>query len=129
MHFEDSEIENLRKVYNREHSDTIAAGPARHTWNELKKRFSKKCNEDMCVITSMMKKPDAPDSWATNPNEWLSSEDIEAVEKEYTKLFSEYYYVGTFPIDFGKKSKTGQCLVSSLCSLSLESLYKKDFQK
>ena len=48
-------------------------------------------------------------------------------EKEFTKVFSKYYYVGAVPIDFDKQSNTGTCLVDSLCSLDIVSLYKKGY--
>ena len=41
------------------------------------------------------------------------------------KLFANYSFVGAFPIDFDKRNKTGQCLVSSLCSMDIQSLYKQ----
>ena len=74
-----------------------------------------------------MSKPSAPDTWKSNPSEWLSSIDIDKVEKEFSKVFSRYYYVGTVPIDFDKKSKTGSCIVNSLCSLNIHSLFKKGY--
>jgi hypothetical protein len=77
----------------------------------------------------MLSKPTAPSSWKSNPEEWLSSLDIDAVEKQFTKIFTDYYYVGTVPIDFGKKSETGTCVVNSLCSLNIEHLYKKGYRR
>lgn len=129
MYLDKDEIENLRQVYNKEHNNEtpIASGDIKTVWNELKKRFSKKCSADSaeCIIMSMLSKPKAPSSWATNPEEWLSSDDIEQVESQYEKLFKKYDYIGTFPIDFDKKSETGQCLVSALCSMNLNDLYSK----
>jgi hypothetical protein len=49
------------------------------------------------------------------------------VENQFTKVFSKYYYLGTFPIDFDMKSETGECLVSALCSMNIQELYKKGF--
>ena len=73
-----------------------------------------------------MERPE-PDAWLVHPEEWLSSDDIDHVENQFTKLFSKYYYLGTFPIDFDKKSETGKCLVSSLCSLDLKRIHKNGF--
>ena len=126
---DEDEIENLRKVYNREHSDEpeIPAGAAIKTWSAIKKRLHSKCKDkaNQCILKNMMKKPEAPNSWETNSAEWLSSIEIDEMEKEFCKIFKEYYYVGTIPIDFDKKSKTGSCLVSSLCSLNIADIYKK----
>jgi len=80
-------------------------------------------------LTPCSSKPKAPSSWKSNPEEWLSSLDIDAVEKQFKKVFTEYYYVGTVPIDFGKKSNTGKCLVNSLCSLDIKSIYNKGYRQ
>jgi len=126
---DEEEVENLRKVYNREHSDEpeIPAGPLKNVWGEIRKRLHEKCKAGTteCIIKSMMHKPKAPASWETKPDEWLSSIDIDNVEKEFGRLFKKYYYVGAIPIDFDKKAKTGSCIVSSLCSLNIKDLYDK----
>jgi hypothetical protein len=129
MYLDKREIENLRKVYNSEHSSEseIPAGDAQTVWDELKDRFHSHCKTGTseCILASMLSKPKSPDSWVTNPEEWLSSDDIDAVEKQFEKVFVNYHYLGTFPIDFDKKSDTGQCLVSALCSLDIKKLYDK----
>lgn len=127
MYFDKDEIEHLREVYNKEHSNEppIEKGDMTTVWSELKKRFHSHCKTGSaeCIITSMLSKPKAPTSWVSNPEEWLSSEDIEHVETQFEKIFGKYNCLGTFPIDFDKKSETGKCLISSLCSLDLKSLY------
>lgn len=129
MYLDNKEIENLRKVYNSEHSteSDIPPGDSQVVWDELKRRFHSHCNTGTseCIIASMLSKPKAPDSWVTNPEEWLSSDDIDALETQFEKVFANYHYLGTFPIDFDKKSHTGECLVSALCSLDIKSLYDK----
>jgi hypothetical protein len=129
MSFSEDEIENLRTVYNKEHpsEQPIAKGDIAKVWGQLKERFHSHCRTGTaeCIITSMLSKPRAPNSWVTNPEQWLSSDEIEALEKQYMKLFNAYLFVGAFPIDFDKRSKTGKCLVSSLCSMDIQSLYKQ----
>jgi len=123
------EIENLRKVYNKEHpgEPEIPAGPIKNVWGQIRNRLHEKCKAGTteCILKSMMKKPKAPSTWESKPDEWLSSIDIDNVEKEFTKIFKNYHYVGAIPIDFDKKSKTGSCIVSSLCSLNIKDIYDK----
>lgn len=127
------EIENLRIVYNKEHSGEtpIPKGDWKTVWKHLQKRFHSKCETGRleCIAAHMLKKPNAPPSWEKNPEEWLSSLDIEAIEKEYMKVFPKYYFVGCVPIDFDKKSKTGSCIVNALCSLRIKDLYDKGYDK
>ena len=131
MFFNEQQIENLRQVYNSEHrkDPPISAGSPENIWNEIQSRLRKQCDRGNaeCIIASMISRPTAPESWKTRPDEWLSSDDIDAVEKQYARLLKNYYYVGTVPIDFDKRSKTGECLVDSLCSINIQSLYKKGY--
>lgn len=129
IYLDPAEIENLRKVYNREHPNEPQIPATADVWKEIRKRLHKKCEAGtaQCILNSMLAKPDAPEEWSSNPEEWLSSLDIDRVEKQYSKVFARYYYVGSIPIDFDKKNETGKCLVSSLCSLDIKSLYNKGY--
>lgn len=79
-------MERLRTVYNRENPSKapIGAGPSDRVWRQLQERFREQCRTGAaaCIVTRMMKKPKAPDSWATNRYDWLSSDDIQHVERE-----------------------------------------------
>lgn len=127
------EIENLRLVYNREYSkdNPIQKGNIEHTWKELQKRFHSQCEKGRmeCIASHMMGKSIAPESWKKNPAEWLSSLDIEAAEKKFMNVFPKYHFIGCVPIDFDKKSATGKCIVSALCSMNIKALYDKGYDK
>lgn len=127
------EVERLRTVYNKEHSKEtpIPKGDLEETWNELKNRLQAKCKTGRaeCIITSMMKRPKAPSEWKLNRYEWLSSDDIQAIEENYMKLFSEYFFVGSVPIDFDLKNETRECIVSTLCAMKVSEMYKKGHQR
>lgn len=132
MWFEAEEVERLRTVYNREHpGSTIPAGTPEHTWSALQKRFHEECRtgSSSCIIANMMSKPRAPESWNVNRYEWLSSDDIEAIEKEFMKLFADYAFIGCVPIDFDLQDETGKCIVSTLCSTKLKKLYDEGKQQ
>jgi hypothetical protein len=127
--FDAEEVERLRQVFNKEHpSETpIPKGNAETSWLALQRRLGAKCKTGRveCIVGSLLPKPRAPAKWVKNRDEWLSSDDIDAVEKGFRLLFPDYYYVGTVPIDFDLKSETRQCLVSALCSMRLPELYKQ----
>jgi hypothetical protein len=76
----------------------------------------------------MIVKPGAPSSWEADPTEWLSSADIDRLENQYAKVFSEYKYLGCIPMDFDKQSSLGTCLVDSLCSLDISDIYKDGYK-
>lgn len=126
---DEGEVETLRKVYNEEHpsESPIKSGTIKTVWNDIRKRLHKKCSTGTaeCIAAHMIRKQKAPESWTKNPEEWLSSLDIDAVEKEFMHTFARYTYLGTIPIDFDKKTSTGRCLVDALCSIKLKDLYDK----
>jgi hypothetical protein len=124
--FDDETLKQFRKVYNSEHPHEQPI-PDSDIWNSLKKRFQKKCRagKTSCIVSHLLSRPKAPDSWITKPEDWLSSTDIENVEQGFEKLFPKYKFLGCIPIDFDLKSPSGQCLVNVLCSLKMADLRKK----
>jgi hypothetical protein len=129
MYLDEKDIDRLRTVYNEEHKQEppIQTGSAEVMWNSIKQRLQDKCKSGRgeCIITSLLTRPKAPAEWKVNPEEWLSSTDIDKLEKQFEKLFAEYKHLGTFPMDFDSKSETGECLVSALCSIDIQSLAQK----
>lgn len=73
--------------------------------------------------------PDAPKSWIDNPNEWLSTLEIDAKLQQYENKYPEFKYYGATPIDFDLKSSTGSCQVNSLCNINLSSLLSQKTPK
>ena len=123
--FDQKTLEAFQKAYNSEHPHEE---PIRgDIWTALKRRFQKKCKagKTSCIVSHLLIRPKAPDSWITNPEDWLSSIDIENVEQGFERLFPKYNFLGCIPIDFDLKSKSGQCLVNVLCSLRVRDLYAK----
>jgi len=131
MYFDAKEIENLRQVYNKENAGEppIPKSNPDKVWKTIQYRLREKCDDGAteCIIVSMLNKPKGPSTWRNNPEEWLSSINIDDLERKFQEIFPRYLYLGTIPIDFGKHSKTGECLVNSLCSMDIRSIYKKGF--
>jgi len=124
------QVENLRNAYNKENPSTpVSSGGTAKIWRDLQKRMEEKCNagQKECIAAHLLERPKAPETWKENPDQWLTSTDINVMEKRFEKLFDKYKYVGSFPIDFNEHNEVGKCLVSTLCSLDLRSLYKKGY--
>jgi hypothetical protein len=126
MYFDEKDIGRLRDVYNKEHprEQPIQSNTPEGTWAEIQMRLQSKCKSGRaeCIITSLLSRPKAPAEWKVNAEEWLSSTDIDKLEKSFEELFPDYIHVGTFPMDFDAKSETGKCLVSALCSMDIRKL-------
>ena len=128
--FDEEEIKRLCQVYTRDHPREPRVDckrPAEEVWKELQKRLASKCKTGRaeCIVSSLLRRPRAPKEWTVNREEWLSSDDIDAVEKNYMDVFADYYYVGSVPIDFDLRDETRKCVVSALCSMKLQDLYAK----
>jgi hypothetical protein len=126
-----TEVESLRIAYNKEHPHETPIKKGSHVWKEISQRLKDSCKSGTpeCIVHSLIQKPAAPMSWSVNPEEWLSSDDIDQCQKYYEEIIPDYYYVGSVPIDFDLHNETGKCLVSSLCSMSLPELYKKGYHR
>ena len=98
------------------------------------------CNSEQCWITvqeivnNLNKneidefkehfKPKMPDSWESEPNKWLNTEDIDNVMLQYEKAFKDFEYLGAHPIDAEK------CSVSQeVCKINLKDLKKNGKEK
>jgi hypothetical protein len=125
------EVEALRKAYNKEHPREKPIPKSSHVWQDITKRLKDVCDEgtQACVVHALVKKPSAPSSWTNNGAEWLSSDDIDKSQEYYAEIVPNYYYVGSVPIDFDLHKDTGKCIVSSLCSLRIDELYKSGYRK
>jgi hypothetical protein len=131
--FDPDEIERLRTVYNNKHSKEkpIPKNGPNAVWAELKRRLHGKCTTGgpTCIVSELTSRPRAPASWSANRTEWLSSDDIDKLEREYAKVHEDYHFVGCVPIDFDLKSEMSKCIVSTLCSMKLDTLYKKGVRR
>lgn len=72
--------------------------------------------------------PEAPSEWEKNPNEWLSTEEIEKVMKQYEKAYSCFKFMGPTPIDFDKRLGN-QCVWNDICHFSLLQMLKEGKNK
>ena len=69
--------------------------------------------------------PESPDSWDSNPKEWLSSDEILDVMKQYEYSHPEFVFLGPSPIDFEKKTLFNDCIWEDLCKFDLRQYIDK----
>jgi hypothetical protein len=68
-------------------------------------------------------RPAYPEAWKTNPKEWLDSNDIRNVMRQYEEARSDFIFLGPFPIDFASPDPYGdkqKCLIEEMCDLNLD---------
>jgi len=77
-------------------------------------------------------RPDMPDEWKSDPDQWLDSNNINEVMKQYEEIFPDFKYYGSNPIDFSSPDpydpdalSKRKCLNDSICKLHLNDLLSK----
>jgi len=126
-------LEKIKKMWNKRHPDKeIHTNDTREIWEQLKNNLKKVCSTERCWIKQKFMEnnldgellnnthaPYAPKSWKENPNEWLSSIDIEKAMKQYEADYPNFIFIGPSPIDFDKKLLFGECVWNELCNLNI----------
>jgi hypothetical protein len=64
--------------------------------------------------------PEAPNSWTRDPDQWLTSDDIETVMKQYEDKFPAFEFLGPSPSDYNARKVAGVCVWEELCNFSLK---------
>lgn len=128
----------LRDLWNERHPDVkINSSSPKEIHNLLSKKLSNVCNTEACWLKQKANfgpmsselsdsfAPESPPEWKKNPNEWLSSEDIIKVMKQYEKAYKCFDFMGPSPIDFDTKKLYGECVWEELCNFNLADQIKK----
>lgn len=132
-------LHKLKELWNARHPDAkIITNVEKEIWNALKQHLSKVCESETCwlrqkFVDFKLKNellnytfaPFSPQTWTTNPTEWLTSVDLESVLKQYEKKHKNFIFIGPSPIDFDKQMLYNQCVWDELCKFNLQSLLKK----
>lgn len=131
--FSDKTILSLRNEWNKTNkNDTCAETDPKKIWMFLDSRLRNQCDRESCWLKQPFARakfkrefieifaPKSPSSWRKNPNEWLSSDEIEDVMQQYEKSYPCFLFLGPSPIDFDKKFKHGECVWNELCKFDLQ---------
>jgi len=130
--YDNDTLHKLRDGWNARHSDVrIETNDTKEIWTALKQRLSQSCRNEACWMKQIMGAnsapasddtfaPEAPKSWIRDPDEWLSSEEIENVMKQYEDKFPAFEFLGPSPSDYGAPKVAGVCVWEELCNFSLK---------
>ena len=135
--YTDKSLFKLRDLWNARHPDSkINTNDPKEIHAKITNYLGNVCNKESCwlkqkaefgPISSDMAEsfaPESPVEWKKNPNEWLSSVDIDKVMGQYKKAYKCFEFIGPSPIDFDTKLSYGECVWNELCNFSLEKQIK-----
>nr|QOI90415.1 putative thiol protease R355 [Pyramimonas orientalis virus] len=70
--------------------------------------------------------PKQPIEWKSNPYTWLTNLDIINVLSQYERKYTNFKFLGVFPLDFADKTGFSQCVSEEICNLNLSKLRNFD---
>ena len=141
--FDRKSLIRIAKHWNKTHKDKIRiTGKNNKLWNSINKKMKKYCEEELCwleqdFVEKKLKtelsenfKPQMPKVWKNKPREWLTTNDIRDVMKQYDKTYNDFSFIGPVPIDFDHEyDNIGNCIVNELCNIDVNKLLKKNISK
>ena len=141
--YTDNALHKMRKLWNVRHPrNKIKSNDPKIIWNSLKENMAGTCDKESCWLRSKFMQgnidaellnytfaPKAPKEWTKNPDEWLSSVDIESVMKQYEKFYKCFVFLGPSPIDYDRHKLYGECVWEELCNFNLSEEIKNHKNK
>jgi len=98
---------------------------AERCWLEKAPMDSKKKRD----ITRKYFRPAMPNNWVKDPDQWLDSNNIADVLKQYEETYPNFKFFGTSPIDFAAPdpydptaAAKNKCLQDEICKLNLKDM-------
>lgn len=72
-------------------------------------------------------KPLKPATWRANERQWLNTQDILKVMKQYELKFKSFSFQGVFPIDFAQTQAQARdtCIIQNMCRFDIKTLKGK----
>lgn len=142
--FTDDSLIKLKNAWNSKNPNNkivVTDGDMIH--KELSMKMKNICETEACWVDKLLENnatlaaeineksfaPTQPESWSQNPNEWLSSEEISHVMKQYERAYKNFKFIGPSPIDFDKKVSKSTCVWDSLCHFNISDYLKQGKDK
>jgi hypothetical protein len=139
---------DLKKLWNSQNPmNKITEVSPKKIHRKLSILLKNMCNNEICWIKQLEKnnhtgsinlsttplyslylsdnfKPQYPNKWHSNPNEWLSNLDIDKVMSQYENAYDCFEFIGPTPIDFDSRDTNkidNTCVCTKMCTFNLKS--------
>lgn len=141
--FTPNALGRLKVVWNTRHPDqTVDSNSPKEIWKQLKKYMQETCSSESCWLKhqcikhdldkSLWEKmfaPHSPEKWKENPNEWLTTVEIQKIMGQWEKARPSFEFLGPSPVDYDEHVVFGECVWEELCKFSLDECKKKGTSK
>lgn len=129
--YDPKDLIELKNSWNTAHpTDPIRTSEPRALWETLRQKNGS-CDRESCwaednkALLGRVFAPKMPKKWKKNINEWLSSDEISKVLKQYEKMYPEFEFIGPSPTDYFVKEYGDSCVWDELCKFNLQSWINK----
>ena len=136
-------LNKIKNVWNARHPDEkIKSTTPRKIWEQLRLYMSDTCDSESCWIRHQCIKHDvdrsllgdmfapiSPEKWKKNPNEWLTTVDIQKVMKQWENADTTFRFLGPSPIDYDTHKMYNECVWEDICTFDLLDTIKKGTKK
>jgi len=137
---DDKTLRLMKQIWNRRYPDNqIRTNQPKKLWESFKNNLGHSCSNEMCWIDNtvqndQMKRkikkqafaPNSPHSWLTNKNEWLSSNDITDVMRQYEDAYDHFKFFGPSPIDFDALEYKNHCVWPEICHFDVDKMRQQN---
>ena len=115
----------------------------RSVWLQLREKMRGSCYTESCWVRNHLANafpelsdlinhsfsPKAPESWNNNPIEWLTSDDISKVMKQYEDAYPCFRFLGPSPINYSQILEDGVSVWPEIAELNVKQLMKEGIFK
>lgn len=136
-------LNKIKNVWNARHpDDKIISTKPREIWEQLRLQMSDTCNSESCWLRHQCIKHDidrnlfgnmfapiSPEKWKRNPNEWLTTVDIQKVMKQWEKADPTFIFLGPSPINYDTHIMYNECVWEDICKFDLLDTIKNNIKK
>ena len=141
--YDNESLNKIKDLWNTRHPDhKIKSDSDKKIWEELRSNMKDVCDNEKCWLRQNFAKnklpsnllnytfaPNSPSSWKKNPNEWLTSLDINRIMKQYEDKYCSFKFLGPAPIDFDLCFSDKKCVWNELRYFELKEQLTKHKRK
>ncbi len=143
--FNETELKQIAGKYNQKNNDQINTSQSpKKIHSEIKQKLNPlSCKDDYCLIDNQIVKeavenledkfrPQRNEKWdKENPKQWLNTNEIDNVLKQYEQKYKDFEFIGPTPLDFDAiineqdSADQQQCVLNDLCKFNIETFLQK----
>ena len=132
-------FDKLKDSWNlRNKNEPITSNNPKQIWDFLRGKLNGVCEHERCWLEQEFMKnkvtkdlklythaPMHPNEWKKNIDEWLDSNDIKRVMRQYEHKHPTFSFIGPSPVNYYTIFNDGQCVWDDLCKFKLEKMIKR----